>query len=73
MNVACNDVSTNVDQPVISASNRVIRGIILYLIAQNLNSSEIYQKIVGTFGENVQDKKFFTKCFNYFLIDFATI
>ncbi len=34
-------------------SNCIIHRVILYLTAQNLNSSEIYRKIVETFNKNV--------------------
>ncbi len=43
----------NMERPVVGVSNCLIRGIILYLSAQNLNGSEIYRKIVETFGEKV--------------------
>ncbi len=46
------DVTMNMEQPVVGVFNWVIRGIILHLNAQNLNDSEIYWKIVKTYGEN---------------------
>ncbi len=57
----------NMEQSVIGVSNCVIRGVILYLTAQNLNGSNIYPKIVETFGENVIMKpKVFHQIFQLF-------
>ncbi len=47
------DIVTNIEQPVVGVSNCIISGVILYLTTQNLDSGEMYQKIVETFGKNV--------------------
>ncbi len=47
------DISVNMELPVVGVSNCIIRDIILYLIARNLKSRKIYQKIVETFGEKL--------------------
>ncbi len=57
MNVELHDVSMNTDQPVVGVSNCFIRSDTLYLTIQNLNSSEIYWKIVETYVENVITKE----------------
>ncbi len=41
----------NMERPVVSLPNFVICIVILYLTAQNLNGSEINQKMLRTFGE----------------------
>ncbi len=43
----------NVEQCMVGVSNCIIYGVIIYLTAQNLNGSEIYQKIVKIFSENI--------------------
>ncbi len=49
MNVASlYDVSMNMELPVVGVSNYFIRGVILYLTAQNLHGSKIYRKIIET-------------------------
>ncbi len=68
------DVTMNMEEAVVGVSHCVIRGVILYLTTQNLNGSEICRKIVEIFVENVITKQeVFIKCFNYFLVDFATV
>ncbi len=68
------DVSMNMEQAVVGVSNCVIHSVILYLTTQNLNSSEIYQKIVKTFNENFLFGNYiFNKYFDYFPTDFTTI
>ncbi len=57
----------NVEQPAIGVSNCIIRSVILYLTAQNLNSSEIYRIIVQTFDENlIIEQKVFPQMFQLF-------
>ncbi len=51
------DVSMNMEWLVVGASNWVIHNVILYLKTQNLSDSEIYWRIVKTFGENVITKQ----------------
>ncbi len=55
------------EQPVVCVSNCVICDVICCLTAQNLNGSEIYQKIVATFGENIiTEQKVFHQMFQLF-------
>ncbi len=57
----------NMDRLVVGESHCIICDIIYYLIAQKLQNSEIYWKLVKTFGENViTEKEVFHQMFRLF-------